>query len=84
VGTSQDMELFQDELVIKNVNFLSEKLHFPFNGKAKIRYRQEDQNCEIRDLKNGKYRVIFQEKQRAVAAGQVCAVYDKNDFLVMS
>gem|GEM_PF-3921728 len=36
------------------------------------------------DLKNAKYRVIFHEKQRAVAAGQICAVYDENDFLVMS
>lgn len=84
VGTSQDMDLFQDELVIKNVNFLSENLHFPLTWKAKIRYRQEDQSCEVIDLKNAKYRVIFHEKQRAVAAGQICAVYDENDFLVMS
>ncbi len=84
VGTSQDMDLFQDELVIKNIHFLSQPVSFPFSGKAKIRYRQDDQGCEIFEEKWEKYRVKFKEKQRAIASGQICALYDENDFLIMS
>lgn len=84
VGTSEDMDLFQDELVMKNINFLSNTIDFPFSWKAKIRYRQEDQKCEIFKEEWGKYRVKFHEKQRAIAPGQICAIYDENDFLVIS
>lgn len=84
VGTSEDMDLFQDELVIKNIHFLSAPVLFPFYGKAKIRYRQDDQSCEVFQEKWEKYRVKFKEKQRAVAPGQICAIYDENDFLIMS
>lgn len=35
LGTSQDMDLFQDELEIKNINFLSERLEFSSYWKSK-------------------------------------------------
>lgn len=84
VWTDKDISLYDDKLIIKNVNFLWNVCEFPLKAKAKIRYRQEDQNCEVFDLGNGKYEVKFEKPQRAIAAGQICAVYDENDFLVMS
>lgn len=69
---------------MKNINFLSGELSFPLKAKAKIRYRQQDQNCEVTPLENGKYQVTFEQKQKAVASGQIVALYDENDFLVMS
>jgi tRNA-specific 2-thiouridylase len=40
---------------------------FPLRAKAKIRYRQEEQECEILEEK-GKYLVKFNKKQRAITS----------------
>lgn len=84
VGTSEDMNLYNNSLIIKNINFFWHTLYFPFSAKAKIRYRQEDQLCEIYENQNGTYRVIFKKDQRAIAPWQICALYNENDFLIMS
>ena len=89
VGTSADLELYSDELIIKNINFLS-----PLGGKypkgdrgliakCKIRYRQSDQDCVVIKIDNDTYKVKFKQKQRAIAQGQICAIY-LWDELVMS
>jgi len=80
VGTDQDVELYSNELQIKNMHFLTSPPTPLLKGEgsikvyAKIRYRQADQECEL-FYKNGKYQVIFKEKQRAIASGQICAIY---------
>ena len=84
VWTDRDIKLYDDKLIIKNVNFLWELPKFPLKAKAKIRYRQEDQECIINNIWNGKYEVKFEKPQRAIASGQICAVYDNNEFLIMS
>lgn len=84
VWTSSDLELYSDYLELKNVSFLTEKLVLPFSWKAKIRYRQKDQKCELNQDDEGKYYVIFEEKQRAITSGQIFALYDRNDFLIAS
>ena len=43
---------------------------------AKVRYRQSDQDCVVRDLGDGVVDVRFDEKQRAVAPGQFVVFYD--------
>ena len=83
VWTASDLELFDDKLFISEFHFLwKDDFNFPLEAKCKIRYRQADQDCIIYKEKN-KYRVEFKEKQRAIASGQICAVY-LDDDLVMS
>ncbi|RKW21549.1 tRNA 2-thiouridine(34) synthase MnmA, partial [Candidatus Gracilibacteria bacterium] len=84
VGTSADLELYDDYLELKNLQFLSKKISLPAFGKAKIRYRQKDQNCILNKNSDGKYFVKFSEKQRAITSGQIFAFYDENDFLLAS
>jgi tRNA-specific 2-thiouridylase len=43
---------------------------------AKVRYRQPDQECVVRDRGDGVVDVRFDERQRAVAPGQFVAFYD--------
>ena len=75
VWTSSDLELYEDKLYINDLFFLAKNDYFfPLNSKAKIRYRQEDQDCIIYKEEN-RYRVEFREKQRAIASGQICAIY---------
>lgn len=84
VGTQKDMDLYDDTLTMKHINILWEIPSFPFLGKAKIRYRQEDQKCTVKKISEERYGVQFETPQRAIAPGQICAVYNENDFLVMS
>ena len=81
VGTSADLELYSDELIIKNINFLN--TWWLWKAKCKIRYRQADQDCEVIKIEEDTYKVKFKEKQRAIAQGQICAIYIW-DELVMS
>jgi tRNA-specific 2-thiouridylase len=50
--------------------------------KAKIRYRQVDQECRV-DKIDDYYIVTFSKPQRAIASGQICVIYDR-DNLIMS
>ncbi|MCP4523173.1 MAG: tRNA 2-thiouridine(34) synthase MnmA [Candidatus Gracilibacteria bacterium] len=86
VGTEKDLALYNDSLFVKEWNYLTSTPFLTGDGslkaKCKIRYRQADQECEIFQVKGG-YEVKFKEDQRAIAAGQICAVYI-DDELVMS
>ncbi|MCF6298540.1 MAG: tRNA 2-thiouridine(34) synthase MnmA [Thiomicrorhabdus sp.] len=55
----------------------------PLNAqlKAKIRYRQEEQPCQIREEKNGTLLVEFNESQLAIAPGQSIVFYNGDDCL---
>ena len=81
VWTSSDLELYDDELIIKNINILSG--WWWWKAKCKIRYRQADQDCEVIKIWEDEYEVKFKEKQRAIAKWQICAIY-LWDELVMS
>lgn len=83
VWKSSDLELYNNFLYIRDFHFLAKNdFDFPFKAKAKIRYRQTDQECII--YKEEKwYKVEFLEKQRAIAGGQICAIY-LWDELIMS
>ncbi len=52
----------------------------PLKCKAKIRYRQIDQDCTL-DFINGKYQVHFDIPQRAATTGQSAVFYLDNHCL---
>jgi len=83
--TNDDLELYSNNLEINNINFLNKKFENKenFQAKAKIRYRQTDQECEVINIDENNYKIEFKEKQRAIASGQICAIYIW-DELVMS
>ena len=83
VWTTNDLELYDDILFVKEFHFLWKiNFIFPLKAKCKIRYRQADQECTI-FKENDRFRVEFKDKQRAIASWQICAVYMEDD-LVMS
>ena len=58
--------------------------HFPEVGKsyrAKTRYRQADQTCEITAINGDEITVRFAEPQRAVTPGQALVIYEGNQCL---
>ena len=85
VGYRKDEELFSDTLYIDELHFLADTKTLPKKCSAKIRYRQTDQACELRDRSHetglpGKYEIKFQTPQRAIAAGQIIALYDGDEL----
>ena len=84
VGYGDDSELYNNELVMHHTNYINPDYtdKTSFSASAKIRYRQADQDCSIEKIWEGKYRVIFKNDQRAIASGQICAIYVGDELLM--
>ena len=97
MGTSMDQELYSDSLYVSKIHFLTSpptpllKGEGRYKTKAKIRYRQADQECEVffhpvqsspdsGEVKEQWYEVVFTTPQRAIAAGQIIAFYDGEEL----
>jgi len=46
-----------------------------FTCMAKVRYRQDDQECSIQPLAQSGYKIAFKQPQRAITAGQSVVIY---------
>ncbi|MCD8133541.1 MAG: tRNA 2-thiouridine(34) synthase MnmA [Clostridiales bacterium] len=75
LGTNE--ELFSSELTAKDINLISaERLDAPMRVKAKVRYRHAEQWATAEQTDEDTIRVIFDEPQRAITAGQAVVLYD--------
>lgn len=64
-------------LTAKDVNFIPfDELAEPLRCTAQTRYHQKDMPCTVYPPENGEIRVVFDEPQRAVSAGQAVVLYD--------
>lgn len=82
VSREYDEELFANGLLCSNINWISEKPKFPFECKAKIRYRQYDQDAIIKsEDNNGDLMVEFFAAQRAVTPGQSIVFYKGEELM---
>ncbi|WP_221795463.1 tRNA 2-thiouridine(34) synthase MnmA [Oceanobacter mangrovi] len=74
--------LFKDWLTTGEIFWVNgEPAELPLQCTAKVRYRQDDQDCRIeRADQNGKigYRIVFDQPQRAVTPGQSVVLYSGN------
>jgi tRNA-specific 2-thiouridylase len=69
-------QLYSRALRMEDVNFISGAPGEAFECMAKVRYRQPDQQAHAAAQGGGGYIVEFAQKQRAVAEGQYCVLYD--------
>jgi tRNA-specific 2-thiouridylase len=67
--------LMSSQLVCNQVHWIAEQPAFPLSCKAKIRHRQEDQDCQVYSIDPKTYRVEFNHPQRAVTPGQSVVFY---------
>ena len=82
VAREYDDELFQDSLVASGMNWMRGEPKLPFHCKAKIRYRQPDQDAIIRNEDvSGNLSVEFKKPQRAVTSGQSIVFYKKDELI---
>ncbi|WP_085059003.1 tRNA 2-thiouridine(34) synthase MnmA [Clostridium tetanomorphum] len=82
VVLGEEEEIFKNELTARDVNFiLFDKLKNKMRVTAKIRYSSKTSLATIEPLENGKVKVIFDEKQRAITKGQSVVFYIENLLL---
>ena len=72
--------LFSTELITRNKFLINHNIDEEFNGTAKVRYRQKDQECNIK-ISEDKITVNFNNPQRAVTPGQSVVIYKDNECL---
>lgn len=73
--------LYCDDLVATDLSWINGPPRLPFVCKAKVRYRQPDQECFIKSVEDGKALVSFAIPQRAVSVGQSVVFYDGDTCL---
>ena len=77
LGPEED--IFKTDLVAKDVNFIPfDELEGELKVTAKVRYSARPSEAIISPLNNGRIRVSFKDKQRAITKGQSVVFYDGN------
>jgi tRNA-specific 2-thiouridylase len=80
VGEKED--LFQDELIASNVNWISETpLNKPIIVKAKIRYAHKEAPASLTLLSSGQVKVKFIKPQLSITPGQAVVFYQDDAIL---
>ncbi|NFA60443.1 tRNA 2-thiouridine(34) synthase MnmA [Clostridium sporogenes] len=80
LGSLED--LLNTELIAKDINYIPfDTLKEPMEVEAKIRYSQTPSKAVITPIENGKVKVNFYEKQRAITKGQSVVFY-KDDLVI--
>jgi tRNA-uridine 2-sulfurtransferase len=78
----EDAEVLGSELLAGDLNFIPfAQLTEPVDVQAKIRYSAKESPATLYPLADGKVRVVFRDKQRAITPGQAVVFYD-GDLLV--
>jgi tRNA-specific 2-thiouridylase len=75
VTLSDERFLYSRTLFADDLNWIVPPLSDVFRAKAKIRYRQPEQEATVR-VEGERIRVEFDEPRRAIAAGQAVVLYD--------
>jgi len=67
--------MFNNVLETGAINWIEESEPEEIKLFAKIRYRQSDQSCTLKQIDQARYEVLFDEAQRAITPGQSIVFY---------
>ena len=74
---ADDKDLFRRELYIRDFNWITgDKPEGDFRCSAKIRYRHKEQPATVTPMEGGFAKIVFDEPQRAITAGQSAVLYN--------
>ena len=77
-----DEELFTSTLIADNVNWIAiARPDAPVRVTAKTRYTQKESAATVEPLADGRVRVVFDEPQRAITAGQAVVFYEGENVI---
>ena len=73
----EESDLYSDHLIAEDVNLISvADIAEPMRITAKTRYTQHEQPAMLSKLPDGRFRVDFDQPQRAITSGQAVVFYD--------
>jgi len=76
IVTKNERNLYTKELIAKNANWTSGKgPKLPLKVMAKIRYRHQSASATIYKIQNTRYKLLFNQPQRAITPGQSVVFY---------
>jgi len=82
VAEKKDEKSFsRKEVIIENANWISAVPKIGKKYRARIRYRQPLEECEVAEVSKNSTKIIFKNPQRAITPGQSLAVYDGEEML---
>ena len=81
VAQGEHPALYANTLTAADVHWINESPSFPLHCSAKIRYRQQDQDCVVSSLDHNFYQVQFSTAQRAISPGQSVVFYQGEQCL---
>lgn len=77
VTVGKEELLFTNKVIVEDVNFIAvSSLSCDMRATAKLRYHQNESECIIHPLDDGKVLLEFDKPQRAVTPGQAAVFYD--------
>lgn len=75
-------DLMKSELIAGEANWIAGAAPTgPFRACAKVRYHQRNQACTVEALGEGRFKVVFDEPQRAPVPGQAVVIYQGGEVL---
>lgn len=79
---NENKELYSSTLSASKIAWINQETpSLPLQCMAKVRYRQQDQQCEVSELGDGQIEVRFSEPQRAITPGQYIVLYEQERCL---
>ena len=82
VTLGENADLFRTELTAKDVNLISvDSIAAPMRVEAKIRYNAQASPATVEQTSASTIRLVFDEPQRAITAGQSVVLYDGDTVL---
>ncbi len=81
VNNGRDKNIFKDNLIAKNLNWLSGVAPASLTCQAVIRYRHQAVFCRLKKINDKTYAVKFKQPQRAVTPGQSVVFYRGREVL---
>lgn len=74
---SEEKGLYSTTFYVNNLNWIAfENITDPLKLRVKVRYSQQEQPATIYPEDSGTVKVVFEEPQRAITAGQAAVFYD--------
>ncbi len=81
VTVGEEKDLYKKELIFDEVSWIAGTSPVNKSLNAIIRYNMEEKEVDSLEKLNGKYKVIFKEKVRAVTPGQAIVFYSSDECL---
>ena len=79
VSCGENDEMFSSGCVVTNFNWIIKQPSETFDCNVKLRYRQPDQQTQVKVVDEKTICLTFKEKQKSVTIGQFAVLYDENN-----